>query len=125
MLVMNEDLEGALKAYLKLMDKADFFEAHEVLEEAWHPLRLRNDPLKNLLKGLINAAVSFEHLKRDRKNAAERARKVMHAFEKHKHLVSEDMVHAALFAEACALVERLKSRHQEYYMTSGSLITMI
>jgi len=36
---MNEDLEGALKQqYLVLMDDSAYFEVHEVLEEAWHPL---------------------------------------------------------------------------------------
>ena len=43
---MNYDLEGALKAYLLLLDKEEYFEAHEVLEEAWHPLRLKDHPLK-------------------------------------------------------------------------------
>jgi predicted metal-dependent hydrolase len=47
MLTMNDDLEAALKAYLQLMDEEEYFEAHEVLEEAWHPLRLNHHPLKN------------------------------------------------------------------------------
>ena len=54
MLPMNEDLEGALKEYLKLLDEEAYFEAHEVMEEAWHPLRLKKHPLANLVKGFIN-----------------------------------------------------------------------
>ena len=65
---MNEDLEGALKEYLTLMNKEEYFEAHEALEEAWHPLRKADYPLKNLVKGLINGAVAFEHIKRDGQN---------------------------------------------------------
>ena len=65
MLTMNEDLKGALEEFITLLNKEEYFEAHEVLEEAWHPLRLKNDPLKHLLKGLINGAISLEHIKRD------------------------------------------------------------
>ena len=108
MLPMNEDLEGALRAYLKLLDEARYFEAHEVLEEAWHPLRLRSDPLANLVKGLINAAVAFEHLKRARPQAKERACKVMASFERHKGLCTDAIRCAALFKQACERIERLK-----------------
>ncbi len=64
MLTMNDDLEGALEAYLERLEKEAYFDAHEVLEEAWHPLRLAKNPLANLLKGLINGAIAFEHIKR-------------------------------------------------------------
>jgi hypothetical protein len=46
MLKMNDDMEGALIAYLILLDKEAYFEAHEVLEEVWHPLRKRDQPFK-------------------------------------------------------------------------------
>jgi len=32
----NEDLRAVLIRYLDLMDRQEYFEAHEVLEEAWH-----------------------------------------------------------------------------------------
>ena len=73
MLVMNDDLEGALREYLKLLDEEEYFEAHEVLEEAWHPLRLSKNPLANAVKGLINGAVTFEHIKRNKKNVKDKA----------------------------------------------------
>ncbi|ADV47218.1 DUF309 domain-containing protein [Nitratifractor salsuginis] len=62
----NEDLDGALRAFCHCLSRGEFFEAHEVLEEAWHPLRRRNDPLASPVKGLINAAIAFEHLRRKR-----------------------------------------------------------
>jgi hypothetical protein len=34
MLKKNEDLEGVLKEYLQFLDEEEYFEAHEVLEEA-------------------------------------------------------------------------------------------
>ena len=111
MLKMNEDLEGALQSYLQLLDTQEYFEAHEVLEEAWHPLRLRKDPLANLVKGLINGAVAFEHLKRARPQAADRARRVLVSYERHKGCCAPDMVYAELFTRACEKIEMLKLQH--------------
>ena len=116
MLTMNDDLEGALKEYLKLMEKEKYFEAHEVLEEAWHPLRLKDHPLKNLVKGLINGAVSFEHLKRNRKDAGRKALRVMESYERHKGLCSNEINFATLFKEACKKIETLKLAYAEVFL---------
>ena len=115
MLTMNEDLEGALREYVALMDAGEYFDAHEVLEEAWHPLRLRKDPLANLAKGLINGAIAFEHLKRDRNKAVERAQRVIASFERHKNICIEGIEHYTLFSEACKRVEVLKIRYSEVF----------
>jgi len=115
MLKMNEDLEGALQAYLKLMGTEAYFEAHEVLEEAWHPLRLRKDPLANLVKGLINGAIAFEHLKRGRLHAVRRARRVIVSYERHKGVCVEGIVYYPLFRDACEHIERLKRRYMEVF----------
>jgi len=111
MLVMNDDLESALKEYLKCLNEKEYFEAHEVLEEAWHPLRLQKHPLANLVKGLINAMISFEHIKRNRKNMQNKAQRVMASYERHKHLCTEEIIHYALFSEALVEVEILKIKH--------------
>jgi predicted metal-dependent hydrolase len=66
MLRENEDLDGALREFCRRLEREEFFEAHEVLEEAWHVLRKRKDPLASPVKGLINAAIAFEHLRRNR-----------------------------------------------------------
>ena len=108
MLKENHDLEGALKRYLTLLKSEDYFDAHEALEEAWHPLRKSNHPLKNLVKGLINGAIAFEHIQRNRENAYEKASKVINSFERHKHLLIEGIEYFELFEEACFEVEKLK-----------------
>ncbi len=115
MLTMNDDLEGALKRYLVLLDEGAYFDAHEVLEEAWHPLRIKDDPLKNLVKALINGAVSFEHLKRGKKDAPRKARRVMESYERHKGLYRETIVYALLFKEACKKIETLKCAYPEVF----------
>ena len=115
MLTMNDDLEGALKNYIKLLDAEEYFEAHEVLEEAWHPLRLKDHPLKNLVKALINGAVSFEHLKRDRKDAPRKALRVMESYERYKGLYHDSIAYAPLFKEACEKIETVKRAHPEVF----------
>ena len=112
---MNNDLEGALKAYLVLLDEEEYFEAHEVLEEAWHPLRLGKHPLANLAKGLINGAITFEHIKRNRKDMKKKAQTVIASFERHKHLCTERIEYAGLFKQACQKIESLKVKHIEVF----------
>lgn len=115
MLTMNDDLEGALKSYLLLLDQEEYFEAHEVLEEAWHPLRLSQHPLANLVKGLINGAITFEHIKRNRKNVENKAQRVIASFERHKHLCQSHIEYFELFEKACEKIETLKCKHAEVF----------
>jgi len=112
---MNDDLEGALKAYLKLLDEEEYFEAHEVLEEAWHPLRLKKHSLANPVKGFINGAIAFEHVKRNRKNVKAKAQKVIASYERYKHLCTEEIEHALLFKQASQKIEALKQKHAEIF----------
>ena len=111
MLTENHDLEGALKEFIVLLDKQAYFDAHEVLEEAWHPLRKKNHPLKNLAKGLINGAICFEHLKRDRSEARRKASSVLKSFERHKHLCVKGIEQYELFQKSCKKIEALKEVH--------------
>jgi hypothetical protein len=105
---MNEDLRGALRAYAALMKSGAYFEAHEALEEAWHPLRLRKDPRANLAKGLINAAIALEHLRRNRPKSRINALKTVAAFDRYKGLCREGMEAYEEFAAACAIAETLR-----------------
>ena len=116
MLTMNDDLEGALKSYIKLLNEEEYFEAHEVLEETWHPLRLKKHPLANLVKGLINGAITFEHIKRNRVNVKGKAQRVIVSYERHKHLCVEEIEHYYLFKEICEKIESLKQKHNEVFM---------
>jgi len=108
MLIENHDLEDALKSYLELLKKEEYFEAHEALEEAWHPLRKANHPLKNLAKGLINGAICFEHIKRNRDDSKRKALSVLKSFERHKHLCVKGIEHEELFKKSCKYIEELK-----------------
>jgi predicted metal-dependent hydrolase len=112
LLTENHDLEGALKDFLEQLNTKEYFDAHEALEEAWHPLRKKNHPLKNLAKGLINGAICFEHLKRNRSEARRKASSVLKSFERHKHLCVEGIEYFELFKESCKKIEDLKELHK-------------
>ena len=111
MSIQNHDLKLALLSYKKLLDNKGYFEAHEVLEEAWHPLRKSNHPLKNLVKGLINGAICFEHIKRDREYSRRKATQVLKSYERHKHLCREGIEFFNEFQECCKRIEVLKELH--------------
>lgn len=107
-------LERALQQYLDLLHQGAYFDAHEILEEAWHPLRKAQDPLANLVKGMINASIAFEHLKRNRHDAPRKARKVMASYERHKHLLVRGIRHYRLFDKACQKIEFIKRTNEVF-----------
>ena len=65
----KEKIEG----YLLCIDEGRYYDAHEELEELWFPRRFEEDNEIKLLKGFINAAVSFELCKRQREQPSKRA----------------------------------------------------
>lgn len=56
--------------FLRSLQEERYYDAHEVLEEIWFPARKQKTPEVLLLKGLINASVSFELHKRGRAHKA-------------------------------------------------------
>ncbi|DAB30286.1 MAG TPA: hypothetical protein CFH84_05045 [Sulfurimonas sp. UBA12504] len=50
-----------------------YYDAHEALEVLWFPRRFEDDAQVYLLKGFINASVSFELIKRGRYEPSKRA----------------------------------------------------
>ncbi|MGB6018073.1 MAG: DUF309 domain-containing protein [Sulfurimonadaceae bacterium] len=70
---MSEDYTENLDRFVQCLDEERFYDAHEALEEVWFPRRFEDDQEMKLLKGFINAAVSFELTKRGRPNPATKA----------------------------------------------------
>ncbi len=64
--VSDEQKIECLDIYYALLKEEEYFEAHEVAEELWHILRKSGDSASSYFKGLINAAIALEHLKRDK-----------------------------------------------------------
>lgn len=72
-----------LQEFIICLNEARFYDAHEALEVLWFPRRFSKDEEIKLLKGYINAAVSFELIKRNRKSSAQ---KVFQTYLKYKEL---------------------------------------
>ncbi len=66
-------MKHRIDKYLKLLQEERFYDAHEVLEEWWYPKRFEECDEVRLIKGLINAAVSFELIKKGRREASKKA----------------------------------------------------
>ena len=69
-----------INKYKELLEKKLYYEAHEALEELWFPIRRNKDDYTFLLKGFINAAVSLELFKRDKK---EQSKKIYQVYKKY------------------------------------------
>ena len=65
--------EKYLQNFIRCLDEQRFYDAHEVLEELWFVRRFENSNEVKLLKGFINAAVSFELIKRGRLTPSKKA----------------------------------------------------
>ncbi len=66
-------MKSRITKYLGLIASERFYDAHEVLEEYWYPKRFEACDEVRLIKGLINAAVSFELVKKGRIEASKKA----------------------------------------------------
>ncbi len=62
--------------FVSLLEKGEYYEAHEVLEELWFPRRFEKSAEVLLIKGYINASTAFELAKRGRRDAALRTWRV-------------------------------------------------
>jgi len=84
-----------------------FYDAHEALEELWFPRRFEDNNEVKLLKGFINAAVSFELMKRGRK---EQRSKVWANYLKYRQLLFKtDSSHLNNFYQLSRFIEQKNS----------------
>ncbi len=85
-LVCPNRLAQQSQAFIALLKADAFFEAHEALELLWFPIRHHETAEVRLLRAYINAAVSFELIKRGR---AQSSLKPWGFFLRHKRLIKE------------------------------------
>jgi len=88
-----------LKKFKELIEKEEYFKAHEILEEEWLKHKKNNNELQYPYRGLINAAVSLELKKRGRSKKT--YKKVWENFKKYEKYYSdyEEFIHIARFLE--------------------------
>lgn len=91
--------------YKELILEHKFFEAHEVLEEFWFPRRKDKTREVLIVKGFINAAVSFELKKRGRE---QNSKKVWQVYLKFSQLIDASDIE---FQELKIFVENFAKSH--------------
>lgn len=110
---MSEIMKTAYLEFIRLLEAGSFFEAHEALEVLWFPIRHGDHPEKNLLRGLINASVSFELIRRGRPQAA---RRVWRTYKKYLALIESFAGENRPLYDACVVaVENVYKEFEDIY----------
>ena len=68
----KQEYERLINQFIVYINETKYYEAHETLEEIWFPRRFEDNVEMKLVKGFINAAVSFELIKRGRPESSKR-----------------------------------------------------
>ncbi len=97
-MIADATLRLALDDFVACLQSERFFEAHEALEPLWFAHRFSKHEEILLLKGFINASVSFELYKRGRTLPSEKVWKTYEKYSAHCLHVSPER--QELYAEA-------------------------
>ena len=89
---MSDEVEVIFEKFKNLIIQKQYYKAHEVLEEVWHPMRKSLHPDRDIIRGFINAAVSLELKKRGRNNYL----KVWKTYQKHKTKIKNNQLYEEL-----------------------------
>lgn len=94
-----------LEEFIVCIDEERFYDAHEALEEVWFPRRFENSNEMKLLKGFINAAVSFELFKRGR---IPQSKKVWANYLKYRQLLYKtESIHVNAYHKLSRYIEQI------------------
>ncbi len=104
------ELKEALEIFIRDLEEARFYDAHEDMETYWHTIRKTDHPLKNLCKGFINGATAFELIRLERYDAA---RRVWQTHEKYLCLLEEGIEEYTLFSKANNILLTLRDKHKD------------
>lgn len=83
------NLNEIMQKFIVLLEHEEYYEAHEVLEDVWRQMKRDGHPCADLVRGLINAAVAFEHIKRNTNAAMTKARKTFEGYTKYRHMCDD------------------------------------
>ncbi|MDD5372875.1 MAG: DUF309 domain-containing protein [Sulfurimonas sp.] len=100
------ELEEHLNNFIQNLRDEKFYDAHDDLESIWFARRFEESDEIKLLKGFINASVSFELLKRGK---AEPSQKVWKNYLKYRDLVhSVNSPYIDKYYQIIEEIERIK-----------------
>lgn len=71
-MIYSKRHKESLEEFVLCLKESRYYDAHEVLEAVWFPVRFENNDEVKLLKGFINAAVCFELIKKQRGESAQK-----------------------------------------------------
>ncbi|MDA3907628.1 MAG: DUF309 domain-containing protein [Sulfurimonas sp.] len=106
---MNEQKHAEfLEEFIKCLNGEKYYEAHEALEKIWFPRRFEDNNEIRLLKGFINASVSFEL---ERKNKLQASKKVWKNYVKYRQFLYEiDSPHLSTYHFIAKNIENIKNK---------------
>ncbi len=91
--------------FISLVERGEYYDAHELLEELWFPRRFEKSAEVLLIKGYINASTAFELAKRGRRDAALRTWRVYLKYRPLRNSIASDT--AEVFSEVESALERV------------------
>lgn len=101
---MSRD-EKQLDSFIKNLLSENFYDAHEDLEVLWYERRFEESDEVKLLKGFINASVSFELRK---KGKIEASQKVWNNYLKYRDLVNKiDSAHIEKYHQIIKIIDKI------------------
>jgi len=93
----KEELKASIREFNHLLKSKNYFEAHEVLELSWRrSKKARLTSTAKALKGLINASIAFEHLKRDKPKSKRVAKLAFKAYQKYSKYIQKSSFNSTL-----------------------------
>lgn len=96
-----------LELFVKNLQSGNFYDAHEDLEVLWYERRFEESDEVKLLKGFINASVSFELGK---KGKIEQAKKVWNNYLKYRDLIDKiDSQHVEKYHQIIKIIAKINS----------------
>ena len=98
----------ACEAFVLSIHEDRYYDAHEDFERLWYPRRFEDNVEVKLWKGFINAAVSFELIRRERHEASLRA---WQTYLKYKLLLERIVTpHKELYVKIVQTIEQERGR---------------
>jgi hypothetical protein len=97
--------EEQLELFIQNLQNENFYDAHEDLECLWYERRFEESDEVKLLKGFINASVSFELRK---KGKIEQAKKVWNNYLKYRDLINKiDSLHVEKYHQIIKIIDAI------------------
>ncbi|MBW6488361.1 DUF309 domain-containing protein [Sulfurimonas sp.] len=97
--------EEQLELFIQNLQSENFYDAHEDLEALWYERRFEDSDEVKLLKGFINASVSFELRK---KGKTEQAKKVWNNYLKYRDLVNDiKSLHVEKYHQIIKIIDKI------------------